>query len=107
MKIFISSKMTGLKNFGYDNFFKKEKELRALGFDVLNPADIGLKYGYDKPYQFYIRMALKMLLQADAVLCFGDYKNSVGSLIERIVADVSGIPVYKNKMPDQLKCGRC
>ena len=42
MKIFISSKMTGLKNFGYENFFKKEKELRALGFEVLNPADIGI-----------------------------------------------------------------
>ena len=38
MKVFISSKMSGLKNYGYENFFKKEQELRAQGLDVLNPA---------------------------------------------------------------------
>jgi len=106
MKVFISSKMTGLKNFGYENFFKKEKELRALGFEVLNPADIGLKFGYDKPYKFYIKMALRMLLQADAVICFGNYEDSRGSQIERAVAKIAGIPVYLDSIP-KIECGRC
>ena len=102
MKVFISSKMTGLKNFGYENFLNKEKELRALGFDVLNPADIGLKYGFDKPYAFYIRRSLQMLLQADAVVCFGDYAHSSGSKFEYIVAKVSGIPIFIEKIPKAI-----
>lgn len=102
MKVFISSKMSGLKNYGYENFFKKEQELRAQGLDVLNPADIGLKYGFDKPYSFYTRHSLQMLLQADIILCFGDYKNSPGARLELAIAKVSGIPVFVESIPKNI-----
>lgn len=98
-KIFISSKMTGLPGYNYDAFKEMEKALTEQeDCIVLNPAKIGLKYGYNEPYDFYIRKSLQMLLEADEVLFFGDYQNSKGSQIEKKVAELVGIPIviYKD-----------
>lgn len=93
-KVFISSKMTGLPGYNYAAFKEMEETLKKEGnYVVLNPAQIGVKYGYNEPYDFYIRKSLKMLLEADEALFFGDYKNSKGSQIEWKVAEMVGIPI--------------
>lgn len=98
-KVYISSAMTGKPYFNHQAFFEKEAELRDYGYEVLNPAIIGQKHGFGKDYGFYLRKALIMLLDADIVLVFGDWKGSKGVAVERYVAGACGIPVFFSKEP--------
>ena len=93
-KVYISSKMTGLPEFNFPAFDKKAEELEHCGFTVLNPADIGRKYGTDKSTAFYRRKNLEMLLQADILYVFGDVSGSRGVEFELIVAKGLGLPVW-------------
>ncbi|ACC98523.1 hypothetical protein Emin_0970 [Elusimicrobium minutum Pei191] len=76
-KIYISSAMSNKENFNQQAFFEKEAELRSRGYkNILNPAVIGQKHGFKKPYSFYMREAIKMLADADIMVVFGDWQKS-------------------------------
>lgn len=93
-KIYISSAMTGKPGLNQQAFFEKEAELRSRGYkNILNPAVIGQKYGFDKPYSFYMSHAIKMLADADIMVVFGDWQDSKGVAWERQTAALFDIPV--------------
>lgn len=94
-KVYISSKMTGLPDFNFPAFDKKAEELRTMGFNVLNPADIGRKYGTNKSTAFYRRKNLEMLLQADILFVFGDMSGSKGVEFEVMVAKELNLPIWR------------
>lgn len=95
-KVYISSKMTGLPDFNFPAFDKKAEELeQRYGFKVLNPAEIGRKYGTNKSTAFYRRKNLEMLLQADILFVFGDTSGSKGVYFEISVAKEFGLPIWK------------
>ena len=102
-KVYISSKMTGLPDFNFPAFDKKAEELRSMGFNVLNPAEIGRKYGTTKPIKFYRRKNLEMLLQADILFVFGDIAGSRGVEFEIIVAKGLGLPVWREGAKEVVK----
>lgn len=99
-KIYISSKMTGLPDFNFPAFDKKTEELRTMGFEVLNPAEIGRKYGTDKSTAFYRRKNLEMLLQADVLFVFGNIAGSKGVEFEVTVAKMLDIPIWREVAND-------
>lgn len=102
MKVYISSYMTGHDGFNISAFDAKKEELEAKGAQVLNPADIVRKYGLNKPYNFYLRKAMRMLLKADVVLVFGDKKAlslSRGVKKEVSLANLVDIPVFEQVLP--------
>ena len=45
MKLYISGPMTGHKDNNYPTFNQASKELRAIGYQVINPAEIDLGEG--------------------------------------------------------------
>ncbi len=92
-KVYISSAMTGKPNYNTEAFFAKAKELQKRGLTVLNPAENSVKYGFNKSYGFYMREAIKMLLEADVMLVFGDWKDSKGVAYERQIAALCEIPI--------------
>lgn len=94
-KVYISSKMTGLPDFNFPAFDKKAEEMERCGFEVLNPAEIGRKYGTTKPIKFYRRKNLEMLLQADILLVFGDVSGSKGVEFEIVVAKELGLRIWR------------
>lgn len=96
-KVYISSKMKGLPDFNFPAFDKKAKELEDMGFEVLNPATIGNKYGTDKPISFYRRKNLEMLLQADILFIFGDVENSKGVEFEKLIAREIDLPIWREE----------
>ena len=85
MITYIAGPMTGIPEFNYPAFNAVAAELRAKGIDVRNPAenDGG---GADKSWDFYIRLALKQLLECDEILMLPGWRNSRGARLEWTVA---------------------
>lgn len=95
-KVYIASKMTGLPNYNYEAFTKKEKELQEEGYVVINPTR---NFGGDKylEYKDYIRANIHDLLQADAIYMFGDWLNSNGALLEHSIAKNLGLEIMRDE----------
>lgn len=95
-KIYLSSKMTGLGDYGVSNFDREEKYLKSLGFkNIVNPSCIGKKYGYNRSYAFYLKEAIKMLLTCDTIYLFGNWENSKGAQLERSIAKALNMEIVE------------
>lgn len=91
-RVYISGPMTGLPNFNRDAFNHAEDQLRARGFDPLNPSSNGL--ADDAPYDEHMRADLRMLLTADMVATLPGWERSRGANIETRLASDLGMPVH-------------
>lgn len=90
-RLYIAGPMTGLPDFNYPAFHAAAKVLRALGHEVLNPAEnpapaCGTWAGY-------MRMALAQLVQCEGIVLLPGWADSKGALIERKLAQVLGMSV--------------
>lgn len=85
MTTYIAGPMTGIPEFNYPLFNEVAAELRANGVEVHNPAenDCG---SFGKPWEFYMRLALKQLLECDSVCLLPGWQNSRGARIEESLA---------------------
>lgn len=92
MKIYLAGPMTGKPDFNYPAFHAMAWRLRAMGYDVVNPAE---NFGGDQSlkYEIYMRAALKSVLTCDAVAVLPGWQESRGATREAAVADWCGIPV--------------
>lgn len=88
LKIFLSGPITNKKNFNKKEFNEKELKYQKLFplADIYNPIKIADKYGYDKPYGFYLEISLRNLINSDLVVMLKDWQNSNGATCEHIVA---------------------
>lgn len=90
--IYIAGPMTGLPEFNYPAFHAKAAELRAQGYEVRNPAENDGE-STDKPWAFYMRLALRSLLECDEIHLLPGWSTSRGANIERFVAWSIGMTV--------------
>lgn len=96
--VYLSSKMSGLKDFGHNNFEIKAKELKNKGVKkVINPNTLGKKYGYKEDHSFYMKKSLGLLLKADTLYLFGNWKKSKGARLEHRVAKALKLNIVKEK----------
>lgn len=91
MKIYIAGPMTGLKDFNYPAFNAEAARLRALGHEVLNPAEnpappCGSWAGY-------MRLALRQLIECECVVLLPGWIESKGAMIERNLAQALGMAI--------------
>ena len=86
MRIYIAGPMTGLPEFNYPAFNAAAARLRALGYEVLNPAENPVPPC--GTWQGYMRMALTQLVQCQCVALLPGWADSRGALIERKLAQV-------------------
>lgn len=84
MRIYIAGPMTGLPDNNYPAFDKAAARLRALGHEVLNPAENPVPAC--GTWAGYMRMALAQLVQCECVVLLPDWSESKGALAERYVA---------------------
>ncbi len=91
--IYLSGPMTGLPDYNRPAFDERARLMREAGYIVNNPADISRQYGLDKPYAFFFRESMRMLLRSDVVYVFGDITNSKGAIMELNVAKTAEMPV--------------
>jgi hypothetical protein len=91
MKTYIAGPMSGIEHFNYPAFHAKAVELRAEGRTVLSPAE-----GVDdtsKPWDFYMRRALLLLVQCDAIYMLAGWKASKGARLEHHIAEALGMVI--------------
>jgi hypothetical protein len=84
-KIYISGPMTGLPDLNFPAFHAEAARLRALGYEVVNPAELNPDPA-NKTYQACLRDDLRAMLDCDTVALLPGYKKSEGAIIEMNVA---------------------
>lgn len=96
--LYISGPMTGIPGCNRPLFRRVATDLRRAGYAVLNPADIGLALtpadAADQPWEWWMRRALALLLDADGVALLPGWEHSRGAAIERGLAFQLGMPCH-------------
>ena len=83
-KLYIAGPMTSIDDYNFPAFNAAEAELRAAGYDVANPASIGVHEGWG--WGDYMRPALKLMLDCDGVALLPGWEGSRGARIEFVLA---------------------
>ena len=92
-KIYVAGPMTGYNNLSWDTLDQKELELRAEGWEVVNPARLDREAGIDPNRDLddydYTECALRdveALLSCDAIYLMAGWQHSRGASWERALA---------------------
>jgi hypothetical protein len=99
--IYISGPMKNMTDGNLEDFDKAEKQLRQLGYDVLNPHAISeivnlrfFELGKIPEYEDYLREdIIQMLAKCAKVLVLPGWRNSKGSKLEIANALACGLDV--------------
>ncbi len=91
MIVYIAGPMTGYPEYNYPAFHAAEAALTAAGHEVKNPAHSSPT---DPTYQNYLRAALRLLLDCDAIAVLPGWEFSTGANLEVAVAEVLKIPIH-------------
>ena len=83
--LYIAGPMTGLPEFNYPAFHAAAEALQVKGYATFNPADID-PGGVTRSWDWYMRRALKMMLDADGVALIEGWEISRGARIEKRLA---------------------
>ena len=98
MILYIAGPMTGLPNFNYTAFNTAARDLRALGYDVLNPT-LDRESPAEDPdgltWSDYMRDALEMVTRAEGIALLPDWGSSRGARLEVDVARALGMQVRR------------
>lgn len=90
MIVYVSGPMTGLPEHNLPAFAAAADRLADAGFEPRNPGYRGVIEGYT--WQDYLRDALRLLLDCDAVALLPGWETSRGALLEVRVATDLGMP---------------
>jgi hypothetical protein len=89
---YIAGPMSGLPDYNYPAFHAVAKHLRDCGIDVRNPAEND-EGSSGKSWEFYIRLALRSLLECDEIVLLPGWRDSRGARLEELVARELGMRV--------------
>lgn len=96
MKIYVSGPMSGIENHNYPLFNCVSEELRARGFNVVNPAELDeLIEPGTKPWEWYLRRDLAAMLTCDSVALLPNWRMSRGARLEVTVAHSVKMDIYE------------
>jgi hypothetical protein len=93
MRIYVAGPMSGLPEHNFPAFHDAAARLRALGYDVLNPAEQDFNDDLTKPWDFYLRRDIPLLCQCDAVALLDGFERSKGALLELHIASKLGMEI--------------
>ena len=95
-RIYLSGPMTGLPGNNYPAFDAEAARLRALGYDVVNPAEINVDM--DAPWHKCLRDDIRAMLDCDAIALIDGWHDSVGAHLELHIAHRVGMRVVEAAM---------
>lgn len=86
--------MSGIKDYNYPAFNAKAAELRALGEEVINPAENDAEIGPNQPWEVYLRRDIIALAErCDKIVLLPGWQNSKGASLERLVGAKLGMAI--------------
>jgi hypothetical protein len=104
MKVYLSGKMRGVKDYNFPAFHAAEFDLLSRGYEVLSPASLDVDEGFNiktpsdelTPEQLnkWIKRDSEMVLEADAIALLPNSTGSKGVAVEIAIAKFAGKPVY-------------
>lgn len=101
VKIYIAGPMSGMLDNNWQAFFDKEKQLRAEGWDVINPAkldkDAGIKPNEtvdEYNYESCASRDIEALAGCNGIYMLSGWQHSKGACWERALAKYWDIPRY-------------
>jgi len=83
--------MSGLPDLNFPAFNAEADRLRALGFQVVNPADLSVE---GASWVQCMRVDLAALLTCDAVAMLPGWEHSKGATLEFVIATELDMPVH-------------
>ena len=90
-KLYLSGKMSGLPDLGFGLFNRVAAQLRAIGYEVVNPVEIN-----DDPEAEWlscIKVDLDYLATCDGIALLPNWHDSFGAKIEHLAAQRLGLVV--------------
>lgn len=93
--IYISGPMTGMPDLNYPAFNAEAARLRALGYTVVNPAEINPDG--KTPWHQCLRSDLKALCDCDTLALLPGWEKSQGAHLELHVAHRLGLDILQAK----------
>ena len=91
-RIYIAGPMSGHPDLNFPAFHAKAAELRALGFDVVNPAEINIPH--PGTWLDAMRADLAQLVTCDGIHLLPGWERSRGATLEHHVAQALGLRVF-------------
>ncbi|MBP0589296.1 DUF4406 domain-containing protein [Paraburkholderia sp. LEh10] len=92
MKLYIAGPMTGYADLNFPAFHAEAARLRALGFQIVNPAEINANPSAG--WLECMRADIKQLVDCDGVALLDGWAKSRGASIEQYLARGLGLRVY-------------
>ena len=92
--LYLAGPMTGIEDYNYPAFDAAARDLRAQGFEVVNPTE---EFGGDQTLgrDVYLRRAIENLLVVEAIVMLPDWPRSSGAIFELGVARSLNLPMYR------------
>lgn len=98
--IYLAGPMTGYHQSNYPKFFDLETKLKSLGFsNILNPAN-NPKDVNCHSWEEFMRDAIKLIIDADAVIFLDGWERSRGANIELIIAQALKLKVLDENLKE-------
>jgi hypothetical protein len=94
VKVYISGAMTGIKNLNKPAFKRAEEMLTKKGYEVVNPHELGLE---GKSWEDAMRVDISKMLECEMVAVLPNWKNSLGTQMELLIAEKVGMPILDAK----------
>ena len=100
-KIYISGKISGIEKQARKLFAEAENELKAKGFEPVNPMIIS--HNHDKNWRSFIKEDVKALCGCDAIFMLNNWRDSKGATIELSIANYLELDVIHQHSSDHIE----
>ncbi|WP_321967641.1 DUF4406 domain-containing protein [Burkholderia cepacia] len=93
MRVYIAGPMTGHPQLNFPAFHAEAARLRALGYEVVNPAELNADPAAD--WLECMRTDIKHLVDCDAIAMLEGWHHSRGARLEYTIALMLGHAVFR------------
>lgn len=92
-KIYVSGKIAGLEHQeAFDKFESREKQLRLIGYDVVNPMKIH-DYKMETSWEEFMVADIRELFKCNSMYMMKDWGQSKGARVEYAIAKELGFKI--------------
>ncbi|GGD63237.1 DUF4406 domain-containing protein [Caballeronia grimmiae] len=95
MKLYIAGPMSNLPELNFPAFHAEAARLRALGYEIVNPAEIDV--GPNPDWLSCMRADIRELVLCDGIALLPGWGQSPGATLEHTIARGLGLRVYQSR----------